>query len=104
MNILLLQKCHWRKSTQKRTTNKYVLLGCGVTTGTGAVHNTAKVQEGDFLCCGCIGFPGAIGLAVVQGARQAKAGRIIAIDTNPAKFELAKRFGATDCLNPKRLR
>ena len=43
---------------------------------------------------------GAIGLAVVQGARQAKAGRIIAIDTNPSKFELAKQFGATDCLNP----
>lgn len=43
---------------------------------------------------------GAIGLAVVQGARQAKAGRIIAIDTNPKKFELARRFGATDCINP----
>ena len=43
---------------------------------------------------------GAIGLAVVQGARQAKAGRIIAIDTNPKKFDLARRFGATDCINP----
>jgi S-(hydroxymethyl)glutathione dehydrogenase/alcohol dehydrogenase len=44
---------------------------------------------------------GAIGLAVIQGARQAKAGRIIAIDTNPAKFDLAKTMGATDCINPK---
>ena len=43
---------------------------------------------------------GGIGLAVVQGARQAKAGRIIAIDTNSEKFELAKQFGATDCINP----
>ncbi|HEZ1386978.1 TPA: S-(hydroxymethyl)glutathione dehydrogenase/class III alcohol dehydrogenase [Neisseria meningitidis] len=73
------------------------LLGCGVTTGIGAVHNTAKVQEGDSVAVFGLG---AIGLAVVQGARQAKAGRIIAIDTNPAKFELAKQFGATDCLNP----
>ena len=44
---------------------------------------------------------GGIGLAVIQGARQAKAGRIIAIDTNPDKFPLARQFGATDCLNPK---
>ena len=73
------------------------LLGCGVTTGIGAVHNTAKVQEGDSVAVFGLG---AIGLAVVQGARQAKAGRIIAIDTNPSKFELAKQFGATDCLNP----
>ena len=73
------------------------LLGCGVTTGIGAVHNTAKVQEGDSVAVFGLG---AIGLAVVQGARQAKAGRIIVIDTNPAKFELAKHFGATDCLNP----
>ncbi|MFT0212155.1 S-(hydroxymethyl)glutathione dehydrogenase/class III alcohol dehydrogenase [Pseudomonas sp. F1_0610] len=74
------------------------LLGCGVTTGIGAVHNTAKVQEGDSVAVFGLG---GIGLAVVQGARQAKAGRIFAIDTNPAKFELAKHFGATDCINPK---
>ncbi len=61
------------------------------------VHNTAKVQEGDSVAVFGLG---AIGLAVVQGARQAKAGRIIAIDTNPSKFELAKQFGATVCLNP----
>ncbi|MCP6237277.1 zinc-binding dehydrogenase, partial [Klebsiella pneumoniae] len=44
---------------------------------------------------------GGIGLAVIQGARQAKAGRIIAVDTNPSKFELAKQFGATEFVNPK---
>lgn len=74
------------------------LLGCGVTTGIGAVHNTAKVQEGDSVAVFGLG---GIGLAVIQGAKQAKAGKIIAIDTNPAKFELAKEFGATDCVNPK---
>jgi len=74
------------------------LLGCGVTTGIGAVHNTAKVKEGDTVAVFGLG---AIGLAVIQGARQAKAGCIIAIDTNPGKFGLAKVMGATDCINPK---
>ena len=74
------------------------LLGCGVTTGLGAVKNTAKVQAGDTVAVFGLG---GIGLAVVQGAKQAQAGRIIAIDTNPAKFELARHFGATDFVNPK---
>ena len=74
------------------------LLGCGVTTGIGAVHNTAKVQPGDSVAVFGLG---GIGLAVIQGARQAKAGRIIAIDTNPAKFDMARDMGATDCVNPK---
>jgi S-(hydroxymethyl)glutathione dehydrogenase/alcohol dehydrogenase len=74
------------------------LLGCGVTTGIGAVHNTAKVQEGDSVAVFGLG---GIGLAVIQGARQAKAGRIIAIDTNPSKFDMARAFGATDCVNPR---
>ncbi len=74
------------------------LLGCGVTTGIGAVHNTAKVQPGDSVAVFGLG---GIGLAVIQGARQAGAGRIIAIDTNPSKFDLARQFGATDCVNPK---
>jgi S-(hydroxymethyl)glutathione dehydrogenase / alcohol dehydrogenase len=74
------------------------LLGCGVTTGLGAVHNTAKVQAGDSVAVFGLG---GIGLAVIQGARQAKAGRIIAIDVNPSKFELARRMGATDCVDPK---
>ena len=74
------------------------LLGCWVTTGLGAVKNTAKVQAGDTVAVFGLG---GIGLAVVQGAKLANAGRIIAIDTNPDKFELAREFGATDCVNPK---
>ncbi|MBD8526098.1 S-(hydroxymethyl)glutathione dehydrogenase/class III alcohol dehydrogenase [Pseudomarimonas arenosa] len=77
---------------------KVCLLGCGVTTGIGAVHNTAKVKAGDSVAVFGLG---GIGLAVIQGARQAKAGRIIGIDVNPSKFELAKQMGATDCINPK---
>ena len=85
------------KINQNANPEHVCLLGCGVTTGIGAVHNTAKVQPGDSVAVFGLG---GIGLAVIQGARQAKAGRVIAIDTNPAKFELAKEFGATDCLNP----
>jgi S-(hydroxymethyl)glutathione dehydrogenase / alcohol dehydrogenase len=76
---------------------KVCLLGCGVTTGIGAVHNTAKVKPGDTVAVFGLG---GIGLAVIQGARQAKAGRIIAVDLNPAKFDLARAMGATDCVNP----
>jgi len=86
------------KINPKANPEHVCLLGCGVTTGIGAVHNTAKVQEGDSVAVFGLG---GIGLAVLQGARQAKAGRIIAVDTNPDKFGLAKVFGATDCLNPK---
>jgi S-(hydroxymethyl)glutathione dehydrogenase/alcohol dehydrogenase len=77
---------------------KVCLLGCGVTTGIGAVHNTAKVKPGDSVAVFGLG---GIGLAVIQGAVQAKAGRIVAVDTNPGKFELARQMGATDCINPK---
>lgn len=77
---------------------KICLLGCGVTTGIGAVHNTAKVQPGDSVAVFGLG---GIGLAVIQGAKQAKAGSILAIDTNPGKFELARSMGATECINPK---
>lgn len=62
------------------------------------MHNTAKVQEGDSVAVFGLG---GIGLAVVQGARQAKASRIIVIDMNNEKFKLAEEFGATDFLNPK---
>ena len=77
---------------------KVCLLGCGVTTGIGATRNAARVQEGDSVAVFGLG---GIGLAVIQGAKQAKAGRIVAIDTNPGKFELAESMGATDCVNPK---
>ncbi|MBE8208130.1 zinc-binding dehydrogenase, partial [Leptospira borgpetersenii serovar Ballum] len=62
------------------------------------VHNTAKVKEGDTVAVFGLG---GIGLAVIQGAVQAKAGRILAIDTNPEKFKLAGEMGATDFVNPK---
>ncbi len=77
---------------------KMCLLGCGVTTGIGAVHNTAKVEAGATVA---IFGLGAIGLAAIQGCVQANAGRIIAIDINPDKFALAKEMGATDFINPK---
>ncbi|WP_395949275.1 S-(hydroxymethyl)glutathione dehydrogenase/class III alcohol dehydrogenase [Aeromonas mytilicola subsp. aquatica] len=73
------------------------LLGCGVTTGIGAVMNTAKVKEGESVA---IFGLGGIGLSAVIGARLAKASRIIAIDINESKFELARKLGATDCINP----
>jgi S-(hydroxymethyl)glutathione dehydrogenase/alcohol dehydrogenase len=76
---------------------KVCLLGCGVTTGIGAVLNTAKVAPGSSVA---IFGLGGIGLAAIQGAVMAKAGRIIGIDTNPGKFELARQMGATDCVNP----
>ncbi len=74
------------------------LLGCGVTTGMGAVMNTAKVEVGDTVA---IFGLGGIGLSAVIGAVMAKASRIIAIDINESKFELARKLGATDCINPK---
>jgi S-(hydroxymethyl)glutathione dehydrogenase/alcohol dehydrogenase len=77
---------------------KVCLLGCGVTTGIGAVHNTAKVKRGDTVAVFGLG---GIGLAVIQGAVQAGAARIIGVDINPSKFDLAKKMGATDCINPR---
>ena len=77
---------------------KVCLLGCGITTGIGAVLNTAKVEPGTSVA---VFGMGGIGLSVVQGAVMAKAGRIVVVDTNPAKFEMAKLLGATDFINPK---
>ena len=85
------------KISQNAPLDKVCLLGCGVTTGIGAVLNTAKVKAGDTVA---IFGLGGIGLSVVQGAVMAKAGRIIAVDTNPSKFEMAKLLGATDFVNP----
>jgi S-(hydroxymethyl)glutathione dehydrogenase/alcohol dehydrogenase len=76
---------------------KVCLLGCGVTTGIGAVLNTAKVEAGATVAVFGLG---GIGLAVVIGAVMAKAARIIGVDVNPAKFEIAKQLGATDFVNP----
>ena len=78
--------------------DKVCLLGCGVTTGIGAVLNTAKVEEGASVA---IFGLGGIGLAAIIGAKMAKASRIIAVDINPAKFDIARELGATDFVNPK---
>ncbi|MGQ7819294.1 Zn-dependent alcohol dehydrogenase [Metapseudomonas furukawaii] len=77
--------------------DRAALLGCAVTTGTGAVFNTAKVRPGDTVAViGC----GGIGLSAINGAALAGASRIIAIDMLDSKLELARRFGATDVVNP----
>ena len=74
------------------------LVGCAVTTGVGAVFNTARVAPGSSVAVfGC----GGVGLNVIQGARIAGAGRIVAVDTLPSKLEMAKQFGATDTLISK---
>lgn len=86
------------KINKQALLEKVCLLGCGVTTGMGAVANTAKVKAGDTVAVFGLG---GIGLAVIIGAVKANAGRIIAIDINPAKFEVARQLGATDVVNPK---
>lgn len=75
------------------------LLGCGVTTGMGAVLKTAKVQKGDTVA---IFGLGGIGLSAIIGAVMSGASRIIGVDINESKFELAKKLGATDCINPSK--
>jgi S-(hydroxymethyl)glutathione dehydrogenase/alcohol dehydrogenase len=79
--------------------DKICLLGCGVTTGIGAVLNTAKVEKGATIAVFGLG---GIGLSVIQGAVMAGAKRIIAIDINEDKKAIAKQFGATDFVNPKK--
>lgn len=80
--------------------DKVCLLGCGITTGIGAVLNTAKVEKGATVAVFGLG---GIGLSVIQGAKTAGASRIIGIDVNPDKFPLAARFGATECVNPQNI-
>ena len=73
------------------------ILGCGVMTGVGAVVNTAAVRPGDtVVVIGC----GGVGIAAIQGARVAGAAVIVAVDTVPAKHEVARRFGATHAVAP----
>uniref|UniRef100_A0A671PQV3 Zgc:77938 n=1 Tax=Sinocyclocheilus anshuiensis TaxID=1608454 RepID=A0A671PQV3_9TELE len=78
--------------------DKVCLLGCGVSTGYGAAVNTGKVESGS--TCAVFGL-GAVGLAAVMGCKAAGASRIIAVDINPDKSEIAKTFGATEFVNPK---
>jgi len=78
--------------------DKVCYIGCGVTTGIGAVINTAKVEPGANVVVFGLG---GIGLNVVQGARMAGADRIIGVDLNPARKNLAEKFGMTHFVNPK---
>jgi S-(hydroxymethyl)glutathione dehydrogenase/alcohol dehydrogenase len=77
--------------------DKVCLLGCGITTGLGAVLNTAKVEAGSTVAVFGLG---GIGLSAIMGAQIARAERIIGIDINPGKFAMARDMGATDCINP----
>jgi S-(hydroxymethyl)glutathione dehydrogenase/alcohol dehydrogenase len=81
--------------------DKICYIGCGVTTGLGAVINTAKVQPGDRVVVFGVG---GIGLNVIQGARLAGAAMIVAIDVNPARETMARKFGATHFVNPTELK
>ena len=76
--------------------DRAALIGCGVTTGVGAVIHTSKVKPGETVAViGC----GGVGLAAINGAAIAGAGRIIAIDTSPSKANLVRQFGATDFID-----
>lgn len=86
------------KINPKASLNRVCLLGCGISTGYGAVVNNAKVESGSSVAVFGLGC---VGLAAVMGAKLVGASKIIGIDTNPKKFELAKQFGATECVNPK---
>jgi S-(hydroxymethyl)glutathione dehydrogenase/alcohol dehydrogenase len=86
------------KISKEAPLDKVCLLGCGITTGIGAVLNTAKVEPGANVAVFGLG---GIGLSVIQGAVMAKAGRIVAIDINEDKFEMARMLGATDFVNPR---
>jgi S-(hydroxymethyl)glutathione dehydrogenase/alcohol dehydrogenase len=86
------------KVSKEAPLEKICLLGCGITTGIGAVLNTAKVQPGSTVA---IFGLGGVGLSCIQGAVMANASRIIAVDINPAKEQMARALGATDFVNPK---
>ena len=77
--------------------DKVCYIGCGVTTGIGAVINTANVQAGDNVVVFGLG---GIGLNVIQGARMVGANRIVGVDLNPERKALGERFGMTDFVNP----
>jgi len=85
------------KVSKEAPLEEICLLGCGVTTGMGAVTKTAKVQKGDTVA---IFGLGGIGLSAIIGAKMAGASRIIGVDINTSKFDLATKLGATDLVNP----
>ena len=85
------------KINPRMSLNKACLFGCGISTGLGAVWNTCKVEAGASVAVFGLG---AVGLAVVQAAKLAGAGRVIGIDVNPDKFAIATKLGCTDVVNP----
>ena len=97
-NFTVLPEIALAKIREDAPFDKVCYIGCGVTTGLGAVINTAKVEPGSTVAVFGLG---GIGLNVIQGARLVGADRIIGIDTNPKKETLARRFGMTDFINPE---
>src|SRR5476649_1368478 len=96
-NYSVLPEIALAKIRQDAPLDKVCLIGCGVTTGIGAVIYTAKVHPGaNVVVFGLVG----IGLNVIQGARLAGANRIIGVDINPARKNLAEKFGMTHFVNP----
>ncbi|MFH4973964.1 hypothetical protein AB6A40_000673 [Gnathostoma spinigerum] len=86
------------KINEKAPLEKVCLLGCGVSTGYGAVINNSKVEPGSTVAVWGLGT---VGLAVIMGAKAVGAKTIVGIDLNESKFSIAKRFGATECISPK---
>ncbi|WP_350333097.1 S-(hydroxymethyl)glutathione dehydrogenase/class III alcohol dehydrogenase [Coralliovum pocilloporae] len=97
-NFTVLPEIALAKVREDAPFDKICYIGCGVTTGIGAVINTAKVEPGSNVVVFGLG---GIGLNVIQGARMVGADKIIGVDLNPAKEELGKRYGMTDFINPK---
>ncbi len=97
-NYTVLPEIAVAKIREDAPFDKVCYIGCGVTTGIGAVINTAKVEPGARVVVFGLG---GIGLNVIQGARMVGASQIVGVDLNPAKRELAEKFGMTDFVNPK---
>lgn len=97
-NFTVLPEIAVAKIREDAPFDKVCYIGCGVTTGLGAVMNTAKVEPGSNVAVFGLG---GIGLNVIQGARIVGADRIIGVDINAAKQPLAKKFGLTDFINPE---
>ena len=99
-NYTVLPEIAVAKVREDAPFDKICYIGCGVTTGIGAVLYTAKVEPGTNVAVFGLG---GIGLNVIQGARMVGAGRIIGVDINPAREAMARQFGMTDFINPKTL-
>jgi S-(hydroxymethyl)glutathione dehydrogenase / alcohol dehydrogenase len=97
-NFTVLPEIAVAKVREDAPFEKICYIGCGVTTGIGAVINTAKVFAGANVAVFGLG---GIGLNVIQGARMVGADRIIGVDLNPAREAMARKFGMTDFINPK---